>query len=536
MQNLLGIWQAMDMRRRMIVAGATIAVFIAVLGLSRMASAPNMTLLYAGLSPSSAGEVVAALDAQGAAYEVRGDSIYVDQSVRDSLRMTLASEGLPAAGGAGYEILDGLSGFGTTSQMFDAAYWRAKEGELARTILASPQVKSARVHIAQAPSQPFQRNIKPSASVTITSLGGGISVAQANALRHLVAAAVPAMVPNDVAVIDTVSGLIPSGNDQISANGVGDARAAELRANVERLLSARVGPGKAVVEVSVDVVTESEQISERTVDPQSRVAISTETNSSTGSESAASTDVTVASNLPEGQDGANGAGKSESSEQRERVNYEISETQRDVIKAPGSIKKISVAVLVDGTSVVGEDGSVTITPRPEEELAVLRELVASAVGLDEARGDVLTLKSLEFQPLPEAGSLASASMFAGFDLMTLIQTLVLGTVAIVLGLFVIRPMLTGRFAGAQTAALTGPEGGQLALPAAASGDVLTGEIDGFGDLPMVNLDNFDMGGGMGGGMDESADPVARLRRLIEERQAESVEILRGWMEPEEEKA
>ena len=530
MQNLLQIWQSLDMRRRMVVAGATLAVFVAIIGLSRMAAAPNMTLLYAGLSPASAGEVIAALDQSGANYEVRGDSIYVDDAARDSLRMTLASQGLPAAGGAGYEILDGLSGFGTTSQMFDAAYWRAKEGELARTLLANPQVKSARVHIAQAPTQPFQRNVKPSASVTITSISGAIPPAQAKAIRHLVAAAVPGMLPGDVAVIDSVSGLVASEDDQISPSTMGDTRAAEMRANVERLLEARVGAGKAVVEVSVDVVTESEQISERKVDPNGRVAISTETNSSTGSETAAGTDVTVASNLPEGQDSGGANGRSESSESQERVNYEISETTRDVIKAPGAIKKISVAVLIDGTQTVAEDGTVSFAPRPDEELAVLRELVASAVGLDETRGDVLTLKSLAFEPLPESGTEVSASLFAGFDVMTLIQTLVLGLVALVLGLFVIRPMLAGRWAPGPSQLLPAPDGGALALPPLETGsDVLTGEIDAFGDLPMVNLDNFDMG-------PDANDPVARLRRLIEERQAESVEILRGWMEQEQEKA
>ncbi len=530
MQNLMQIWQSLDLRRRIIVAGATLAIFVAILGLSRFAATPNLTLLYAGLTPATAGEVVAALDQRGVPYEVRGDSIYVEESARDGLRMTLASEGLPAAGGAGYEILDGLSGFGTTSQMFDAAYWRAKEGELARTVLANPQIKSARVHIAQAPSQPFQRNVKPSASVTITTYSGAIAPAQANALRHLVAAAVPMMLPADVAVIDSVAGLIPSENDQMMPSTLGDTRAAELRSNVERLLTARVGPGKAVVEVSVDVVTESEQISERKVDPQGRVAISSETNSSTGSEQAAGTDVTVASNLPEGQNAGGANGKSESSEQRERVNYEISETKRDVIKVPGSIKKISVAVLLDGTQTVAEDGTVTFTPRPDEELAVLRELVASAVGLDETRGDVLTLKSLAFEPLPEAGELASASLFAGLNVMTLIQTLVLALVAVVLGLFVLRPMLAGRFAAKSADLLPAPDSGPLALPGfdGAASDVLSGEIDGFGDLPMVNLDNFETGDG--------ADPVARLRRLIEERQAESVEILRGWMEREEEKA
>ncbi|MGB8813597.1 MAG: flagellar M-ring protein FliF, partial [Paracoccaceae bacterium] len=190
MQNLFSLWSALDARRRVIVFGATIAVFVAVLALSRMAGTPGLSLLYAGLDGSTAGEVVAALEQRGVAFEVRGDSIHVDSSQRDALRMTLAAEGLPRTGAAGYELLDGLSGFGTTSQMFDAAYWRAKEGELARTILSNPQIRAARVHIAQAPAQPFQRDQLASASVTVTTTTGSLSEIQAKALKHLIAAAV----------------------------------------------------------------------------------------------------------------------------------------------------------------------------------------------------------------------------------------------------------------------------------------------------------------------------------------------------------
>src|SRR5690606_7745693 len=116
---------------------------------------------------------------------------------RDGLRMALAAEGLPAAGAAGYELLDSLSGFGSTSQMFDAAYWRAKEGELARTILAVPEIKSARVHISQAPDDPFRRKDRPTASVTVATISGTLPKTQADALRHLVAAAVASMRPED---------------------------------------------------------------------------------------------------------------------------------------------------------------------------------------------------------------------------------------------------------------------------------------------------------------------------------------------------
>ncbi|MFM7443535.1 MAG: hypothetical protein ACKO2N_06435, partial [Tabrizicola sp.] len=110
LQNLIAIWAKLDLRRRVIIVGATVAMFAAVLALSRMAGQPEMGLLYAGLEPAAAGEVVAALDQRGVAFEIQGDSILVDITQRDALRMSLASEGLPTAGGGGYELLDSLSG------------------------------------------------------------------------------------------------------------------------------------------------------------------------------------------------------------------------------------------------------------------------------------------------------------------------------------------------------------------------------------------------------------------------------------------
>lgn len=520
MQNLMQIWRGLDVRKRLVIAAATLAVFLAVLAMSRMAGAPGMSLLYAGLPDAAAGDVITALDQRGVTYEVRGGAIYVVEAQRDSLRMSLAAEGLPANSGTGYELLDGMSGFGTTSQMFDAAYWRAKEGELARTILSNPQIRAARVHIAQAPSQPFQRAIAPSASVTITSSAGAMLPTQAKALRHLIAAAVPGMTPDEVAVIDTVAGLIPSDSDVSAPDAAVASKSEEIKQNVERLLAARVGPGHAVVEVAVDVVTDSESITERRFDPQGRVAISTDTEQKAGKNADSSGDVTVASNLPAGAAGASGDRKSENSETRERVNFEVSETSREVQRVPGAVRKISVAVLVDGATVTAADGTTSFAPRPEEELAVLRELVSSAAGLDSQRGDVLTLKSLAFEPIEQPGEIAEAGMFSfgPIDLMTLIQTALLALVILVLGLFVIRPVLAS---AARRPSLPAP----LALPGLPpiEGPVLTGEIDDGEGFAALTVDE-----------PNAADPVTRLRRLIEERQAESVEILRGWMEQEEE--
>ena len=585
MQQVLSVWLGLDARRRIIVIGATLAMFAAVLGLSRMASQPSMSLLYAGLESSAAGEVVAALEQQNVGYEVRAGAIFVDSSQRDALRLTLAAEGLPANNGQGYELLDSLSGFGTTSQMFDAAYWRAKEGELARTITSNPNIQGARVHISNPSSNPFQRDLTATASVTVIANAGAVPPSHARALKYLVASAVAGLAPENVSVIDGRGGLVLQGDDPGSSNSSSEDRAVDLRRNIQNILEARVGFGKSVVEVSVETVTEREAIVERRFDPENRVAISSETEerstSSSGSQGGA---VTVASNLPEGDAaGGENSSRSENSETRERVNYEVSETTREVLRTPGAIKRITVAVLVDGLRGTDpETGAATWVPRPEEELASLRELVASTVGFDESRGDTITLKSLEFEPIETEITETPASAFGplNLDAMSLLQMAVLAVVALILGLFVVRPILASNKAAAPVA-LIGPDGQtRMGLPgsnsdfafadggsstqitsntslpnatarsttrtgavAGAQTEVLTGEIDdGSGNMPDMALMSPDDPGATGQTTlldengEEITDPVERLRRLIEERREETVEILRNWMEDHEEPA
>ncbi|MGB3146432.1 MAG: flagellar basal-body MS-ring/collar protein FliF [Paracoccaceae bacterium] len=534
--QIITVWQALDPRKRMIVILASLAMFAAVYGLAAVATRPSLSLLYAGIDSARAAEVLTALDQQGVEYEVRAQAIYVDSSQRDELRISLAAQGLPANSGGGYEILEGLSGFGTTSQMFDAAYLRAKEGELARTIAALPNMRTVRVHISSSAPQGFRAASTPTASVAVTTRDGALSPAHAKALRFLVAAAVAGMKPDDVAVIDGEGGLIAS-DDNAGAKPSGD-RAAELRENVQRLIEARVGYGKAVVEVAVETVTESEAISERTIDPQGRVAISSENEEQTSSSSnQGGGAVTVASNLPTGDAGGTGkSAQSNDSQTRERVNYEVSETKRELVRAPGAVKRLTVAVLVDGLASTDAAGSPVWQPRPEEELTALRDLVAAAVGYDESRGDVITIRSLAFEPIAALGTEVSASMLPAFaiDVMTLVQLGVLAIVSLVLGLFVLRPILLSREAAAHAA-----------LPAPAGGSALSGEID-DGDFFVNRVDFGDnalsMGGGGGlsaGGLgdfrssevgDGQDEPVARLRRLIADREEETVEILKSWMD------
>ena len=513
MKQLQSFWEGLDARRRLIAGLSVLAIVAAVFGISRVATEPSLAMLYSGLDAAAAGEVVAELEAEGVAFEVDGASILVDSAARDRVRMALAAKGLPAGGPAGYEILDNLSGFGTTSQMFDAAYWRAKEGELARTITGSPDVRAARVHLANPVSQPFSRTPAGSASVTVTMSRGELSRGQAEAIRYLVSSAVAGVTPEAVAVMDAARGVVLAGKADPASGGLAGAndRAETLRANIQRLLEARVGPGKAIVEVNVDAEMEAQTITERTIDPESRVAISSEVEESSENAQGTSPGVTVASNLPDGDVGGDPSDSTRSSTQsRERQNFEVSETRRERIVQPGQIRRISVAVMVDGIVGPAADGTETWAPRPPEEMETLRQLVQSAIGFDAERGDTVTISSLQFTLPPEQGSLAErgGSGFLAANGARLAQLGVLGAIVLALIFFVLRPM-TSRRPVLDLPELTGmrevnPEAARHAQ-AQIAGD--------FIDLPA-----------------QTVTKIERLRDVISSRSEDSAAVLRSWIE------
>lgn len=532
MQKLREYWQARSQRQRTLLIGAFAATFLAVAGFAMLAGRQPMALLYGGLDPAQAGAIMAELDRQKTPYQVRGESIWVAAGARDRLRLDLAAQGLPEAGSAGYELLDGLSGFGTTSQMFDAAYWRAKEGELARTILASPNVKSARVHLAVPTSRGYRRDSAGAASVTVTTTGAEITAQQAQALRFLVASGVPGLVPESVTVIDSRRGVV--GADQQAA---GD-RQARMKQDLERILSAHVGPGNAIVELTLEIETRSEQVTERRFDPAQRALISQEVEESTDqSRESQAAAVTAASNLPDGAGQGDGQSSASRETTRQRSNFEVSETRRDMVAAPGDVRRLSVAVLVNGIEGTGAEGKPAIVPRGDAELATLRQLVAAAVGLDEARGDQLTITSLPFAAPGDAGTLAARpGWLERLALNDLIRLALIGLFAIGFARLVLRPMLAARGeARAATAAATGPQPPQQPLiapdpaamaarPGLAAAALVTAAARGPAE-PDISV----LPPAPAGPEPADEDPVQRLRRLMRERQDESIHVLSSWI-------
>lgn len=515
-QRTARVWDAMTPRRKVTFVLGTILVLVILAALVRAATMPTMALLYSGLDSGAASGVIEGLERQGIPYEVRNSSIYVPSSMRDRVRITLAGEGLPAAGDAGYELLEGLSGFGTTSEMFDAAFWRAKEGELARTILASSRVVRARVHIGQTSRRPFERDVPMTASVTVTTSAGMLSRQQAEAIRYLVSSAVAGLDSNAVSVIDQEHGVIlRSGEEETeSAGNDPSIQAATLRQRVQRLLEARVGPDSAVVEVSVETIRDSETIRERVLDPNGQVVIHTDTEDSTQTSEGDVNAVTVASNLADGDvEGEGGEANRQSNRTRERVNYEVSEVVRERVRPPGDVRRISVAVMVDGIRETQADGTLAWAPRPDEELETLKKLVESAVGYDEARGDTVTIESLEFTEASILGTTAESSFMEilSANAMSIIQILTLGLVALMLGLFVVRPILRIE----DPVAITADPAAALDGPFAPAPDLA--------DLPTIETV-------------EDPDRIEELKALIDEEPEGAGRLLKSWLEAPGEEA
>ena len=239
------------------------------------------------------------------------------------------------------------------------------------------------------------------------------------------------------------------------------------------------------------------------VDPQSRVAISTDTRdvseNATGGVGGAAT---VASNLPQAGGGGQESTRART-EAEERVNYEVSQTTRERIKPAGAVKRLTVAVLVDGVASFAADGTRTWAPRPQAELDQLRQLVQSAVGFNGERGDVVTVEMLEFAERPGVGVTATSGVGAFFErnAMNLIQMGVLAMVALGLMLFVLRPLM--RAAELQT-------------------------IPGDPDTPMLEWPE-----GARRGVDDEDAPLDRLsllKQTFEERRDDSATVLRSWLE------
>ena len=367
---------------------------------------PVFSPLFTGLDPADSASITTALESSGIQVQVSSDGSVINVPREDfaQARMLLAQEGLPSKGNVGWELFDSSGSLGMTSFMQKVTRLRAMEGELARSIETIKGIDAARVHLVMPDREAFSREkIEPSASVVIRTTGSySVEKNQALAIRHLISSAVPDLHPAKVTVLSAAGEIILAEEateitSEASMQGVKASIEDRYATAIEKILSARVGAGNARVNVSVDLNGNREVIREESFDPNQQVVRSTETTEEDeqSAEQGANV-VSVNNNIPNAQDNGGPSQSNSRTKVDEIVNYEIGKTVREVVTEPGQIEKISVAVLINGIFNRDENGEVVYEPREQEEIARLEALVKSAIGFDEARGDIVSVDSFRF--------------------------------------------------------------------------------------------------------------------------------------------
>jgi flagellar M-ring protein FliF len=381
--------------------------------------------------------------------------VFVPKAQVTRLRMRLAETGLPRGGSVGYEIFDKSDALGTTSFVQNVNHLRALEGELARTIRSLDRVAAARVHLVIPERQLFARDKQEPSAAIVLKLRGALDSGQVRAIRHLAASAVKGLKPERISIVNEQGQLLADGSGDEGnavASGLDDRHAAyerKLREQIESIVTSVVGPGHARVQVSAEVDYSRVQQTSDVFDPESKVVRSTQTREESALTGGTEDGVSVGNEVP----GGNNRGlpvvappRDQSKKSEEIVNYEISRTTRTETVDAGRVKKISVAVLIDGNYTRAGTADATYAPRSKEEIDRITALVRSAVGYDQKRGDQVEVVNLRFADTPIAAIAEDAGFFSMLrfttdDIFQGVQMLVVLVLSGLVLLFVVRPLI-----------------------------------------------------------------------------------------------
>jgi flagellar M-ring protein FliF len=455
------------------VAAVLTAFFLYIAG---AITEPPKTILYSGLESRDAAAVTAKLDGMAVKYDVKdGGTILVPADQVTRLRMALAQDNLPAAG-VGYEIFDKSDAFGTTAFVQNINHQRALEGELARSMQTIEGIQSARVHLVIPERQIFSRDDQqPSASVVLRT-AGRLDRGQVLAIQHLVAAAVAGLAPDRVAIVDDRGNLLAggdekSGPDALARNQDEDTTNYEngLRQRIESIVASVVGASHVQVQVAADINYNHTQTTSEDYNPDSKVVRSTQTiEQNSSNTSGANNSVSVANALPGGQvQGSGDTSKDTSGRTEETTNYEISKKVTTSTVDGGDVKKLSVAVVVDGSG----DTAAAYKPRTPEEMSNITALVKSAMGFDASRGDQVQVTNMQFARMDDTGGTPAPKPMLGLDgayWFKIIEAGIMCVTALLIGLFVARPLINRMFAAEGAAGRSAPSSIANASPVAGS--------------------------------------------------------------------
>jgi flagellar M-ring protein FliF len=504
----------------LVAAAASVATIVVTV---LWAQRPSLEPLFGSLSTEDAGAIVDHLRDQHVPYELGagGTSILVPASQVHELRMQLAEAGLPTGGGVGFEIFDRAT-YGTTDYVQRVNYRRALEGELARTIGAMDQVASARVHLVMPEKRLFAKDQEAArASITLKLRGNGtLADGKVAAIVHLVASAVEGLAPERVTVVDLKGDVLYAGSDGASDTALVGTQVSQrfdledrLRQRVLDILEPAVGPGAAEVQVSAELDFTRAETTEEMYDPDvAAIRSEQRTKEQTEGHSDLGGGVTGVTAHPVE------AGQSNTTKtQNATVNYELNRTVNHIVHPVGQIKRLSVAVLVDGSTQTGADGTVTHAARTDDELGKLGDLVKKAVGFSAERGDTVEVVNMPFagapavEAPPEPGFMTKALPFVGPALRYLLAAGVAGLVILLILKPLVHVVASGG-GGRQVQDLMLPQG----LPKT------VGQLEAEGQGLLADLGNFES---------ERLIPSSRedVLRMAQDNPRQTAEMLKAWM-------
>jgi flagellar M-ring protein FliF len=555
-KSILDIVNKLGPQRLVAMGAVTLALvgFFAFL-LIRM-SQPPMGVLFSELSMQDANTITRELDSKGVRYELRGDgqTVMVPRDSISRLRMEFASKGVPMGGTVGYEIFDKGDSFSSTTFVQGINQLRALEGELARTIRTIDRVQNARVHLAIPERKLFQRDAQEPRASIVLKLRGELDAGQIRAIRHLAATAVHGLKPEKVSIVDESGRLLAdgAGTDTDMAAIAADKQSSyerRLKGQVEEIVASVVGRGRARVQVAAEMDFNRIQQVTDNFDPESRVVRSTQTRTE-NQQSSEQRDgqVSVANELPQAQQQqqqqqGNPQQREQTARSEEIINYEISKTTRTEIIEGGRVKRLSVAVLVDGVYTPGPGGAeAAYQPRSSEELERIAALVRSAIGFDRNRGDqieVINLRFAEGFPMMDGKQptlLEQLIALSKEDVLRLVELAIFCVLTLLITLLVIRPLLRqmgigvnprlGGAGGEMIANGAAAQGGQtLALPAPgqeAAANSITGALAAANsNQQQPNMTQ----------LTKNLQPgvIDQLGQIVQENPGETVAIVRQWI-------
>ncbi len=468
---------ALPMRNKLML-GAGAAALAAIIATAAMyARQPDYRVLFSNLSDRDGGAVVGALAQLNVPYKFTdvGGVIMVPADKVHDARLRLASQGLPKGGTVGFELVE-TQKFGTTQFQERLNYQRGLEGELARSIMALGSVSAARVHLALPTANGFFREQqKPSASVLVTLHPGRVlERSQIAGIVHLVASSVPDLTTKQVSIIDQSGALLSNQGDGPQSAGLDPTQLQYLRAmesayiaRIVEIVEPIVGRGNVKAQVTADIdFTLSESTAEQYRPNQGNepAAIrSQQVNEQAGQGAAAGAGGVPGAmsnqppvppsapingpgqTLPQAQgQGANGGQAPRETRRESTTNYEVDKTVRVTRAAPGNLKRLTAAVVVNHRRTVDEEGKASLVPLDPKEVEQIQSLVREAIGFSKDRGDALNVVNAPFTA-EEAPKVEAIPLWKDPEVMSLARSIGLQLGLVLLGLLaifgVIKPAL-----------------------------------------------------------------------------------------------